>query len=158
MKKAYDFLHRKEKGNVIVLFALTLVILVIFMGLSIDFGLMYSKRNHLIEVGQLAREARFGELPYIMQADDPNAALNDVVKRCVVENGIPEDQFSTVFRDTRLTHMQRTFTIDIYLWDTYEFTFLKIFGIKQQEIRVHINGGGTVSRNNPAAGVWSPYI
>lgn len=149
-------LQQKETGNVIVLFAITLVIVIILIGFAIDFGLLYCKRSYLNEVGQVAREVRFGELPYITNSKDPNAASREVMERCIIENGIPVDQFRTEFRDTYITNNERRFTIDIYLWDTYEYKFLKLFGIKQQQINVHVVGGGCVSSAHPA-GVWHPY-
>ena len=70
-----------EEGSVLVLFAATLSLLLVFVALSTDIILAYNHRDHLNEIGQMMREARFDFAEEIWSAYDPEAALAELSRK-----------------------------------------------------------------------------
>lgn len=155
MGRSLKSLRDNESGSILILCVFTFIIVIILTGFVIDLGLMYCMRIRLLEVGHLAREARFNETSYLNDSENPNRAFREIIERCVVENGIPREQLRTEFKETLREHNRREYKVDIYLCDTYKFTFLKIFGITDYTVNIHIPGSGYVSMPGDI-GVWYP--
>ena len=110
---------REEKGNVAVLFSLSLVSLLGFAGLVTDFGMVYVERQALsnaVDAGALAGAAAFlGGLPAITQTAD----------RYVTQNGEPLGSV-TFNAATNMVTVQSEKRVPLY--------FARVFGVDQVSI------------------------
>lgn len=149
MKKFF----RGERGDILVLFALTLVFLVGMVALATDVGLLAVKRAHLMEVGQIMRDARLEQSELVWDAQDPAAAFDNIVREYGEKNGLRDDQIETTYTTTQDTSTARACQVTMIFHDTYSCTTLRLFGYNHIPITVKIDGSATKSSGS---GVWSP--
>ncbi len=160
-RRAGNF-FRKEGGNFMVIFALVFPVILMLVGMTVDLCMVEYKRLKLEQVGQVLREIRFETQPLYTNALDPETTLNGICKEYAVKNGLDADQVSVEWGETYTmsgrggTCTRRDGTIVITLTDSYEYTFMKVFGFDKAEIDpVVINGTYYISNSG---GVWYPGL
>lgn len=152
MRRIQKF-FREEKGDILILFALTLVFLVGMVALATDVGLLAVKRAHLMEVGQIMRDARLEQSELIWNADRPDVAFDQIVREYGEKNGLRDDQIQTIYTVVENTSTARACKVTMIFHDTYSCTTLRLFGFDQIPITVKIDGSAMKSSGG---GVWSP--
>ncbi|MBE6829895.1 MAG: hypothetical protein E7519_06765 [Ruminococcaceae bacterium] len=152
MSRRRNFLY-EERGDILILFALTLVFLVGMVALSTDVGLLAVRRAHLMEVGQVMRDARLEQSEMIWNANDPGATFDQFVRDYGIKNGLRSDQIKTTYKVVENSANRRECAVTMTLHDTYECTTLRLFGFDQVPITVKIDGSAYKYDNN---GVWGP--
>ncbi len=143
---------KNERGNITILFAFILILLMIFLGLSIDVALAFNKRDKLIEVGNLIRDARFDLSEELWHAYYPESVLREIARDIAVKNNLSPNQVDVKWKETTYNTSQRVAQIDIIMTDVYKCTILKLFGVNELPIKVLIPG----SQDKKANVVWRP--
>lgn len=156
-------IFREEKGAIIVLFAFLLPVMLSFVGVGADIGMLYIKRARMLEVGHIIRNARFNETIIFNNSEDPATTFDDLAKyyarlngiegTVINSEGVEVDRVSTDYEQTYLTQNRREYTVDIYLRDNYKYTFLRVLGFDSQDFNIAIHGSGWMENSN---GVWAP--
>lgn len=141
---------KNERGNITILFAFILILLMIFLGLSIDVALAFNKRDKLIEVGNLIRDARFDLSEELWHAYYPESVLREIARDIAVKNNLSPNQVDVKWKETTYNTSQRVAQIDIIMTDVYKCTILKLFGVNELPIKVLIPG----SQDKKANVVW----
>ena len=144
---------RGERGDILILFALTLVFLVGMVALATDVGLLAIRRAQLMEVGQIMRDARLEQSEMIWNADNPGAAFDQIVREYGLKNGLRSDQIQTTYTVVENSSTRRESKVTMIFRDTYPCTTLRLFGFDRIPIVVKIDGSA-MSYNS--GGVWSP--
>lgn len=171
IKKILRAYQQQEKGDVIVIFALSLVTLLAFVSLAIDIGMISMKQAAMMDLCQQMRKARLDARDYIMNADDPARMIYDISNQCARDNGFlgdlkvyyKEDTDPVVVPTTSTWVDRRTYKVRIELKQEYQFAFAAaIFaGPDSQEITVYLDGGEQKTSSFAAVGVgtvpvWHP--
>lgn len=143
---------KNERGNITILFAFILILLMVFLGLSIDVALAFNKRDKLIEVGNLIRDARFDLSEELWHAYYPESVLREIARDIAVKNNLSPNQVDVKWKETTYNTSQRVAQIDIIMTDVYKCTILKLFGVNELPIKVVIPG----SQDKKANVVWRP--
>lgn len=144
---------QKERGDILILFALTLVFLVGMIALATDVGLLAIRRAHLMEVGQIMRDARIEQSELIWSANDPGQAFDQIVREYGLKNGLQSNQIETAYKTVESTSTRRECSVTMIFHDTYTCTTLRLFGFDQIPITVKIDGS---AMEYNSGGVWSP--
>lgn len=123
----------KQNGDVLVIFALLFTVLVGFVSLSADLGLVYMQRAEMLEIAQLMRDTRFdleagnaelthsgtpGELMFTKMNEI--ARLNDF-------NGTVQ----IIYYEYETSSYSRRYKVRINLYDTYQYTTLRLLGFDE---------------------------
>ena len=144
---------KKEKGDVMILFAGVFIILLIFLGLSTDVILAFSQRDRLVEIGNSMRDARVDLGVEVWNSPYPEHLLRELTVDIGVRNGLRPDQITTKWNVKDETNTRRDVGVIIELTDVYECSTLKMLGIKELPIKVVIGGS---QYRYAAPYVWSP--
>lgn len=153
-RNKYNQKYLEEDGSVLVLFAATLSLLLVFVSLSTDIILAYNRRDHLNEVGQMMREARFDFAEEIWSAYDPEATLTEISREVGRMNGLRDEQVRVVWEEGYSGYNSRQAKVDVIITDVYHTSTLGMFGIKEIPIKVEIKGFQNTTHGD---GVWSPW-
>ena len=147
-------LFKEERGDILILFAFSLIFLVGMVALGTDVGLLAVKRAQLMEVGQIMRDARLEQNELLWNASNPGQAFDQCVREYGIKNGLSSSQIQTTYQTVENTSTDRQYNVSIILHDTYHCTTLRLFGFNQIPINVTINGS---AYEYNSGGVWSPY-
>ena len=130
----------REDGSIMILFAGFLVVIIGMIGLMLDLGLIYMRRNDLMDLCQLAREERFSRQDSIRYADNPGDLTYEIVSKSVRENGF-RGEVKVFFYEREPEWNDRSYQVRIALSEEYSYTFLRIFGLTTSTITVYLDGG-----------------
>lgn len=132
---------KKEKGNITILFAICLVVLIFFAGIAIDFGLYYMERNDLENLCRLLREDRFTYHDSIRYAQNPGRESYNIVENTMSSNNFSGD-IKVYFKEEPYPALSnsRSYKMRIQLEDKFEFIFLKLFGLGEVGVSAHVDG------------------
>ncbi|WP_350343110.1 hypothetical protein PRVXT_002390 [Proteinivorax tanatarense] len=147
-----DNCKKNESGDILVLFAGTFILLIVFLGLATDVVLAFNERDKLIEVGNLIRDARFDLSEELWNSYHPEQTMREIAQDIAEQNGLERNQVDVIWREVETTHRRRTADITVILTDTYQCTTLRMLGINELPIQVTIPGRQFKERNR----VWSP--
>lgn len=148
-KQFLEQLKQKETGSVIVLFALSLVILLGFVSLALDVGMINMKRARMMDLCQQMRKARLDAKDYIMNADDPARLIYDISNQCAVDNNFKghlkiyyQEQTDPLYPTTNWVEC-RTYRVRIEISQEYRFAFAAglLTGSETKKITVYLDGG-----------------
>ena len=145
-----------EKGNVILLFAVTLLILIFFTGISLDLGMIYMKRNELIDLCQIVREDRFTYQDTIRYADNPGLTSYQIISDTMLDNNF-SGTVKVYFQEQQPESNYRYYRTQTQLCTDYTYTFLRLFGLTTTTITAAINGGETYGEGLNDV-VWYPQL
>ncbi|WP_093371900.1 hypothetical protein [Tindallia magadiensis] len=150
---------RKEKGEILVLFAIGFTVLLLFTSLAIDLALALMHRDRVKEVAVMARETRmdFGGHEMWM-SENPNSVYTDLATDIAVRNGMSPSQVRTEFEHTENTISRRSARANVIMEDTYETTTLRIIGIEEIPITVRVDGTMLKSGGGRVWGPGQSYI
>lgn len=143
---------KNESGDIIILFAGTLILLIVFLGLSTDVILAFNKRDRLIEIGNLMKDARFDLGEELWNSNYPESTLREITLDIAAKNGLNSEQVDVKWIPTRENETLRAADVKITLTDKYECTVLKMLGINELPIKVKIDGEQFKSGTR----IWSP--
>lgn len=152
-KKWFTYFGR-ENGNILLLFAGALTVIIFFVGISMDFGLIYLKRNALMNLCQLVKEDRFTFQDTIRYSDDPGRESFLIIEDTMRRNNF-DGTVKVYFYEQPPASNYRYYQIRTQLSEEYSYTFLKIFGADTATVTVYFDGGETYGEGL-ADVVWHP--
>ena len=152
-KKAFKGLCR-EDGNILLLFAGALTVIIFFVGISMDFGLICIKRSALMNLCQLAKEERFAFQDTIRYSENPGLDSYQMVED-VMRNNNFKGTVKVYFYERMPESSYRYYRIRTQLSEEYSYTFLRIFGISTTTITAYYDGGETYGEGISDV-VWHP--
>ncbi len=140
----HNILHffKQERGNMIILFAGTLVVLIFFIGLSLDIGMICLQRNSMQNLCQIVREDRFTYQDTIRYAENPGEASYQIIYDTLKGNGF-DGTVKVYFYEKEPESNNRSYRIRTELSEEYAYTFGRIFGKTTDTITVSLDGGET---------------
>lgn len=153
MKKRFS----REDGNILLLFAATLTLLIFMVGIALDLGMIYMRRNDLIDLCQLARERRFTYQNTIRYAENPGRETYQIVSNAIRENGF-DGNITVYFYEQEPTPAHRYYQVRTVLSEQYEYTFLKLFGADTVMISAYLDGGEHYGGEDSTDMIWHPKI
>jgi hypothetical protein len=154
MKQKIRRLFKEERGNIMVLFAGSLIVIIAFIGLSLDVGLLSLERNSLQNLSQVIREDRFTNQDKIRYADNPGLASYNIISETLAENGF--DGTVTVYfyeKEPKASH--REYYIRTVLSEEFSWNFARVVGMTTTPISVTLDGYETCGENGLDV-VWFP--
>lgn len=143
-----------ENGDILILFAGTLILVIVFLGLSTDVILAFNKRNKLVEIGKLIGEARVDLGEELWSSENPESTLNEIAWEIGKRNGLKRNQVSAKWTVIQETNSYRVVNTSIELTDVYKCSTLKMIGINELPIKVNMSGGQ--DKNTGAIPIWFP--
>ncbi|HEY4537803.1 MAG TPA: hypothetical protein VIG45_05060 [Erysipelothrix sp.] len=149
-----DKKENNEKGSVLVLFAATLSLLLVFVALSTDIILAYNRRDHLNEIGQMIREATHDFAEESWNAYNPEEMLTELAREIGRMNGLHDSQVRVEWHEATTSYVRRDARVDIIITDVYETSTLGMFGIREIPIKIDIKG---IQFKSVSPSIWSPW-
>lgn len=141
-------LKKQEKGSVVVFFALGLVLLLSFVSLAIDIGMVNMKKAKMMDVCQQIRKARIDAKDYILNASNPGAMIYEISNQAAIENNF-EGQLKVYYSERTEPVSpsdnwvdKRSYKVRIELQQEYTFAFAvgMLVGGGPQTITVTLDG------------------
>lgn len=146
----------REGGNILLLFAGFLILITFMVGIALDLGMIYMRRNDLIDLCQLARDRRFTYQDSIRYSDNPGAETYEIVSAAIRENGFSGTVKVYFFEDPPASNY-RYYRVRTELSEEYEYTFLKLFGLDTVTISTFLDGGETYGEGINDM-IWHPAM
>lgn len=162
-------LKERESGDILVLFAFSLVILLFFVALAIDIGMVNTKKAHMMDLVQQMRQARLDAKDYIMNADDPAMLIYNLSNQCAIENGftgsvkVYYQEVTEPVSPTSEWVESRTYKVRVELQQEIQYIFAGALfpGLDNKQITVYLDGGEQkTAQAESGVGelpVWYPY-
>lgn len=145
---------KQENGNIIILFAGTLIVLIFFLGLSLDIGMICLQRNSMQNLCQLLREDRFTCQDTIRFAENPGLASYELVYNTMNDNNF-DGTVKVYFYEKTPQNNYREYLVRTELSQEYSFAFARVLGFTTTTITVSLDGGESYGEGG-ADVVWRP--
>lgn len=144
----------REDGNILILFAGALTVIILMVGIALDLGMIYMRRNDLIDLCQIARERRFTYQDTIRYAENPGQATYKIVYDAIRENGF-DGTVKVYFKEDEPEPNYRYYQVRTQLKEQYNYTFLRLFGMDSVTITVFLDGGESYGEQGTDM-IWHP--
>lgn len=142
---------KSEKGDIIILSAFLFVILIGFLALIVDVGVMFAYRGKMYEIANVMRDTRFTKNITIgdvtMSSTNPGEYFAGMLSSYARKNGF-KGEITIIYKEKYPQQNKRDFKITIILKDKYRPKFLSLFGYKEMEVGIKLDGSGTSERSN----------
>lgn len=139
MMQKIQSLVKKERGNIMVLFAGSLIIMIAFIGLSLDIGMLSLQRNSLQNLSQVIREDRFTYQDQIRYADDPAKKSYEIIYNTLEKNGF-DGTLKIYFYEFEQFSNHREYRIRTVLTQEYSWSFARVLGMSTTTISSTLDG------------------
>ena len=153
-RNAFSLVRGGENGSVSVITALTMVVMIFFVGLAIDLSMVLLDKSELDGLCQVVCEDRYVHDDLVRFADDPAQATVSYVSTALASNGFSGD-LEVSFDESYRAKDRRVIDVDVTIKRESPLYFLKIFGMSSFTISstvsyedVYGEGGDDV--------VWAP--
>ena len=156
MKQKCKYFFKREDGNILVLFASVLTILIFFIGLSLDVGMLFLRRNSMQSLCQMVREDRFTYQDSIRYASNPGLESYQIISDTMAANAF-DGTVKVYFYEEPPAANYRYYRIRTELSDEYSFTFARLFGLDTMTLTVFLDGGETYGEGLSDV-VWYPPL
>lgn len=148
--------RNNENGDILLLFAGTLILVIVFLGLSTDVILAFNKRDKLIEIGKLISEARIDLGDEFWHSEDPQSTLKEIAWEIAKRNGLEKNQVDVKWIVKQEASNFRVIEINIVLNDVYKCSTLKMIGIN--ELPITVKTKGAQDKYTGGVPIWRPGI
>lgn len=155
MEKIKGFL-KDEKGNVLIIFAGSIILMAFFIGLIIDVSMIYMDNNSMQNLLQIIREERFTHQDTIRYAEDPALETYKLVHDSARKNGFNgkiKMYFKEEERDRDTSF--RSYRVRIVLEDESDFYFGRLFGLDTISLSAKLDGGESYGDGSTDV-IWYP--
>lgn len=141
MKKMKKFLE-DEKGNVLIIFAGSMVVIAFFLGILIDVSMIYMDNNSMQNLLRIIREERFTHQDTIRYSDNPAVETYNIVRESAMENGF-DGEIKVYFKEDEpeIDRSFRSYKVRISLKKESPFYFGRIFGLDTITLGAGLDGG-----------------
>jgi hypothetical protein len=116
---------RGERGQMLIIFALGLAVLLVFTAMAIDVGILYRDRRHLQNTADAAALAGAAELP-----NDPSAAKAEA-ENWALKHGLSLDQIKTI--EVR-SDLAANDTVHVEVEQEFGWMFARVFGMTTSDV------------------------
>jgi len=149
VRKKIRQLKERESGDILILFACSLVVLLSLVALAIDIGMVNMKKAHMMDLVQQMRQARLDAKDYIMNADDPAVLIYKISNQCAIDNGFTGNvkvyyqEVSVPAAPTSEWVESRTYKVRVELKQELKYIFAgSLFsGSDTKQITIYLDGG-----------------
>ena len=154
MKKKTKHFFIKEEGNVLMIFAASMILIAFFIGICLDLSIVYMEHNSMQSMLQIIREERFTFQETIRYADNPAVTTYKIVNEAAEKNGF-EGKLKVYFYEEEPSHNYRRYQVRIVLTKESPLYFGKIFGLNTVTLNAGLDGGESYGEGF-ADIVWHP--
>ncbi len=153
LKKIFN----KEDGNIIIIFAFSIVVLTGFIGLAVDLGMIYMKRNELENLCQMVKADKLDNADMIRYADNPGATSYNVLSENLSRNNF-NGTLTLYFQEYESADNSRKIRTKAVLETRQDCYFLRLFGIRDVGLHADTSGEEVYgdSRNEGISRIWRP--
>jgi hypothetical protein len=139
MKHTIRRLLKEERGNIMVLFAGSLIVIIAFIGLSLDIGLLSLERNSLQNLSMVIREDRFTNQDKIRYAKNPGQVSYEIICETLEKNGF-DGTVKVYFYEEPPKSNNRVYHIRTVLSKEFSWNFARVVGMTTTPISVSQDG------------------
>jgi hypothetical protein len=149
---------KEERANVTMLFAIWFIIISFFVGLAVDFGMYYMKKNDLENLCRVLREDRFTYQDSIRYAANPGAELYGIVSETMRKNGF-DGKVELVFKEEAFSPSanSRKYKMRIILSQDFNFYFLRLFSLNSAKVASFVDGNESYGDGGTDV-IWHPSV
>lgn len=132
---------KKEQGNMTILFAASLFLILFFVGIGVDLSLYYMRRNDLENLCRLLREDRFTYQDTIRYANNPGAAMFKIASDTMKSNQF-SGEIKVFFKEEPFPAAanERKYKTRVQISEKFNFYFLQIFSLKTAPVVAYVDG------------------
>ncbi len=145
---------RGERGSVSVIVALTMIVMIFFVGLALDMSMVLMDKSELDNLCQVVCDDRYVHDDMVRFSDNPAQATVGYATSALASNGFSGD-YEVEFNESARSKDKRVIDVDVTITRESPLYFLRIFGASSFEISstvsyedVYGEGGDDV--------VWAP--
>lgn len=147
---------RRERGSISVFTALTMIIMIFFVGLALDLSMVLLDKAKLDNLCQVVCEDRYVHDDLVRFSDNPAVVTVDYVSAALQTNGFT-GQLEVAFDESTRDKSRRVIDVDVSIMKSSPLYFMKIFGFSDVKVSstvsyedVYGEGGDDV--------VWAPAV
>lgn len=140
MKKDMKQLLMKEDGNILLIFAGSMVVIAFFIGICLDISMIYMERNSMQNLLQIIREERFTHQETIRYSENPALATYEIAHDTAAENGFG-GTLKVYFYEEEPSYNYRRYQVRIMLIKESPLYFGRIFGLNTMLLKTSLDGG-----------------
>jgi len=151
----------EERGDILVLTAAMFTVFMLFLAVSTDIAMAYSKRAKMYEMGHVMRQTRFTKdvdtTSRFLNSNEPGKEYAKSFNEYARKNGF-KGKITVTYNEIHpkaFEYKKREYTIDMKLEDVYETTMLRVVNINTLPITVIIRGSGYKWHGGQSK-VWYP--
>lgn len=119
--------YKDERGAVSVIAALTMVIMIFFMGLALDMSMVLMDKSELDNLCQVVCDDRYVHDDLVRFSDNPAQATVDYTTAALVSNGF-SGELEVAFDESSRAKDKRVIDVDVTIRRESPLYFLKLFG------------------------------
>lgn len=128
-----------ESGNILVMFACSLFVLIFFIGLAVDVSMVLWQKGQLVNDAQLIKDNRFVYQDAVRYADDPGEKFEEKALQTLKSNNY-SGKGKIYFREYEPRNVrERKVKIRVELNKEADTYFFQVFGIKHIPISTSID-------------------
>lgn len=143
--------EERERGDILILTAVIMVVLIFFIGLSVDLSVVYLRSSRLDDYCQMARDSRFTHESLVTYGDDPGDALYMIIRDALQKNGF-SGKMTLTYEEDPPSGARRHYSADLSLTETCPLYFLVIFGKDEVTLTNSISFEGEIGASSDEAG------
>lgn len=144
---------RSERGNVMLMGGLSIIVIIMFAGGILDLGLYYERYQSAKEAISLPIEEVEQMFPLYAYDSDPQARFRTCAEESASDSGWGADTLTTVSLNRAIVMGGIRISTEVVLTGQYECFFLPLLGFDTLPIRVRATSEETW---NPGLKVWTP--
>lgn len=159
----YYYKLSNEKGELLVLFSVILVVLILIIGMLIDFSMYVNERTRSKDIARIIKDTKYDFSEALFNSDRPEEDLESLAKNIAIKNGMDPAKVQTEWIEDFYTNSEpngvfierkREAIVKIEISDKYETLFLKMFNF--EEIPINISLESKMEKDNEFGYIWSP--
>ena len=127
-----------ESGNILVMFACSLIVLIFFIGLAVDVSMVLWQRGQLVNDAQLIKNNRFVHQESVRYAKDPGLEFEKRALQILDLNGY-KGSGKIYFYEYSRKEEERKVKVRVELNKNADTYFLQVFGVKSIPIHTSID-------------------
>lgn len=140
MKKKLKQFLIKEDGNILLIFAGSMVVITFFIGICLDISIVYMERNSMQNLLQIIREERFTHQESIRYSDNPALTTYEIAHETAVKNGFT-GTLKVYFYEEEPSYNYRSYQVRIMLMKESPLYFGKLFQLNTIQLKASLDGG-----------------
>lgn len=117
---------KEEKGDIIIITAALFTVLLFFVGIAVDLGMVYFEHSRLDDYCQMVKEDRFTHSNQVLYAENPAYAVGSIAGEVLSENGF-SGEAALYFMEDEPQENYRHYKARLVLQKEVPYHFLVLF-------------------------------